>query len=310
MCKKPIIIDCDPGLDDAIALFMMFNNQDFDIKAITPVAGNVSVDKTTLNALKLVELAGANVPVAKGASKPLYKDLVTAEHVHGTTGLRDIVLPEPQQAADKLSAHEMIYQEASKYNRELQIIATGPLTNIATAILKYPDVKEKVKRIILMGGSCGCGNDAPAAEFNIYADSDAAKIVFESGIPITMVGLDVTHKALVYPDEIKEIGGYNNKIAKTASKILLGYLDFCKMNGFEGAVMHDPLAMAYAIDSEVMVCKPYHVDIETKGTFTNGKTVVDVHHVTGKAPNADVGVEIDRERFISILKKAMMSYDG
>jgi len=175
--------------------------------------------------------------------------------------------------------------------------------------LKYPDVKDKIQRITLMGGSSGCGNDTPAAEFNIVADSDAAKIVFESGIPITMVGLDATHKALVLDEEINEIFSYKNKVSELAANILSNALIFCKAHGFEGAVMHDPLAMACIIDPEVMISKDYHVDIETKGTFTNGKTVVDVYHVTGKEPNAKVGIDIDRNKFMNILKEAMMNYE-
>lgn len=308
MKKRPIIIDCDPGLDDAIALFMIMNNKNFDIRAITPVSGNVTIDKTSLNALKLVDFCGANIPVAKGASKPLFKELITAEHVHGESGLGGVVLPETKLEFSMLNAYDMIYHEAVKHEKELEIVALGPLTNIAMTILKYPDIKDKIKDITLMGGSCGCGNDTPAAEFNICADSDAAKIVFESGIPITMVGLDATHKALVFHEEINVIAAINNKVAEVASHILLNACAFCQRFGFEGAVMHDPLAMAYIIDPKVMIGNEYRVDVETRGTFTNGKTVVDVYNVTGKKKNAYVGLDVDRKRFIDILKEAMMSY--
>ncbi|KUO72535.1 MAG: hypothetical protein APF77_23920 [Clostridia bacterium BRH_c25] len=306
--KKPIIIDCDPGLDDAIALFMAFANENFEIKAITPAAGNQTLDKTAVNALKLVDFVGCGIPVARGASRPLFVEQKTAEHVHGESGLGDIVLPEPNRDFSTFDAYDTIYNEAVKHSKELVIVALGPLTNIALSILKHPDLKDHVANIILMGGSCGCGNDTPAAEFNIYADPDAARIVFESGITVTMVGLDVTHKSQVLPEEIKEIAAYKNKVSDIAAKVLENSLRFCRQHGFEGAVMHDPLAMAYAINSEVMTCKEYHVDVETKGEFTSGKTVVDIYNVTGKKPNAYVGVDIDREKFIAILKKAMMSY--
>jgi len=306
--KKPIIIDCDPGLDDAIAIFMASANDNFDIRAITAVAGNQILGKTSINALKLIDFAGKDIPVAKGASRPLFAEQKTAAHVHGESGLGDIVLPEPKRDFSALNAYDTIYNEAVKHTKELVIVALGPLTNIALAVLKYPDLKEHIAGIILMGGSCGCGNDTPAAEFNIYADPDAAKIVFESGIDITMAGLDVTHTALVMPNEIKEIAAYNNKVSDVAARILENTLGFCSRYGFGGAVMHDPLAMAYAIDPGVMTCREYHVDVETKGEFTKGKTVVDIYNVTGKKPNVHVGVEIDRERFVSILKKAMMSY--
>ncbi len=306
--KKPIIIDCDPGLDDAIAIFMIINNPNFNIRAVTPVAGNQTVDKTSKNALDLTDYAGSDVPVAIGAARPLFKKLVTAEHVHGKTGLGDISLPHSHRAFSGLNAFEMIYQEAERHENELEIIALGPLTNIAITLLKYPDIKEKIKRITIMGGSCGCGNDTPAAEFNIYADSDAAKIVFDSGIPLTMVGLDATHKAMVYEEEINEISGYNNKVAQVAARILTNSLSFCRKHGFEGSVMHDPLAMACVMDPSVISTKKLRVDIETKGAFTNGKTVADIFNVTGKKANADVAMDINRERFIKILKKAMMDY--
>lgn len=306
--RKPVIIDCDPGVDDALAIFMALAAENLDVRAITAVAGNQTLDKTSVNALKLVDYVGADIPVAKGAAKPLLREPFTAAHVHGADGLGGIVLPEPKHGFSSKNACDTIYEEASRSGQKLLIIALGPLTNIAAVLLKYPDIKEKLERIILMGGSCGCGNDTPAAEFNIYADPDAAKIVFESGLPVTMVGLDVTHKALIYSEENDEIALFNNKITRIAEKFLCHMLGFCGRHGFPGAVMHDPLAVAYAIDPEVMKTEKYHVDIETKGTYTSGKTVVDIFRVTGKETNIDVGIEIDRDRFASLFKRLMMSY--
>lgn len=306
--KRPVIIDCDPGVDDAVAVFMALAAENLDVRAITAVAGNQTLEKTSINALKLVDYAGFDIPVAKGASKPLLRELVTAAHVHGETGLGGIALPEPKRSFSSKNACDTIYEEALRSGQKLLIVALGPLTNIAVTLLKYPDIKERVERIILMGGSCGCGNDTPAAEFNIYADPDAAKIVFESGLPITMVGLDVTHKALIYPEENNEIALFNNGITRIAEKLLDHMIRFCGKHGFPGAVMHDPLAVAYAIDPDVMKTEKYHVDIETKGMYTSGKTVVDIYHVTGKEPNIDVGMDIDRGRFASLFKRLMMSY--
>ena len=307
--KRTAIIDCDPGVDDAIALFMALAADNLDVKAITVVAGNQTLDKTSINALKLMECAGSDIPVAKGAADPLVRELFTAAHVHGESGLGNVVLPEPKKGFSSKSACDTIYEEALKSEQKLLIIALGPLTNIAVTLLKYPDIKERLERIILMGGSCGCGNDTPAAEFNIYADPEAARIVFESGVPITMVGLDVTHKALIYPEEVRYASQVGNPVVETTEK-LLGHMMKISMKyfGFEGAIMHDPLAVAYAIDPGVLKTEKYHVDIETKGIYTSGKTVVDIYGVTGKEPTIDVGIEIDRDRFAALFKRLMVSY--
>ena len=309
MIRRPIIIDCDPGLDDTIALFMAIASDNFDIKGVTAVAGNQTLPKISKNALQIVDFAGSNAPVVKGADRPLIKEAVTAEHVHGETGLGDIVLPDANKSFLDKKAWDFIYEEAIKCNGELEIIAIGPLTNIAITLLKYPNIKYIISRIIIMGGSCGLGNDTPAAEFNIYADPDAAKIVFESGVNLTMVGLDATHKTLLYEEEIEQISKIDNKVAKVATRIFKNGLTFSLQNGFTGAVQHDPMAMAFAIDETLMKSKKYFVGVETKGEFTRGKTVVDIYNVTGKAPNAAVGIDVDREGFVVLLKKLLEKYN-
>jgi len=306
--RKPIIIDCDPGIDDSIALLMAFASDKLDIRGITPVAGNVGLDKTSINAMKIMEAAGFDCDVSLGASKPLFKDTKDASFVHGQSGLRDIILPEPQKKPTGKAAWDAIYEEAVKCNGELVIVALGPLTNIALTILKYPKIKGLIKEIISMGGSCGLGNDSPAAEFNIYADPDAAQIVFQSGIPLTMVGLDVTHQAVILLDEINEMVSQGKKI-DLVEKLFNMTANFCKQFGFKGAVLHDPFAMAYVIDPLVMTTKKFAVEVETKGKITRGKTVVDIYNVTNKEPNIDVGMEVDRERFVALVKELMKKYE-
>lgn len=308
--RRPVIIDCDPGVDDAVALFMALAADNLEVRAITSVAGNVSIDKTTKNALKLVEYAGRNVKVARGASRPISKEPITAEHVHGVSGLGKMVIPEPQNEIYHKNACDTIYEEALLLGGELEIIALGPLTNLAMTLMKYPDIKNKIKQVTIMGGSAGMGNDTPAAEFNICADPEAAKILFESGIAITMVGLDATNKAMIMEEELQEILSYNNKPAEFTAKSMLNFLDFCRSYGFEGAVLHDPAAVAAAIDGSLIKTRHLHVDVETKGEFTKGKTVVDIYMVTGKEPNIHVALDIDRERFINLVKGLMKKYEG
>lgn len=308
--KRPVIIDTDPGIDDAVAFFLAFASEELDIKGITAVAGNQTLDKTGMNALKLVDFAGKKIPVVKGAEAPILRTLVTAEFVHGATGLGNLVLPVPTSSFFEKNACDMIYETALNCDGKLLIIALGPLTNIALTLLKYPDIKEKIDELILMGGSMGLGNDTPAAEFNLMADPEAAKIVFDSGLKITMVGLDVTHKAVLTEEEINELTSGKSKISGAIKTLLYDTLKMCRGFGHRDAVIHDPFAMAYAIDPQVMKTESYHVDIETRGKFTSGKTVVDVYGVTGKPENIQVGVEVDRERFVALMRKLINHYEN
>jgi len=304
----PVIIDCDPGLDDAVALFMAFASEELDIKAVTAVAGNQTIDKTSKNARDIVAYAGKKCKVSAGASKPLVRELVTAAFVHGDTGLKNIVLPPAGFDFSEEKPYDIIYGEALKNEGKLHIIALGPLTNIATALLLHPDIKDKVGHITLMGGSCYVGNHTPAAEFNIFADPEAAKIVFESGIALTMVGLDVTNRAMILENEINEFLNLGNRVAHTVGEILLSSLDFVRKFGFEGVPMHDPFAMAGVIEPDLIKTGEYHVDVETKGSYTSGKTVVDVYNVRGLRPNAAVGIDLDREGFVNLLKRLLKKY--
>lgn len=306
--KKPVIIDCDPGIDDAVALFIAFQADNLDIKAITTVCGNVGIEKTTNNALKLVEYTGQNIKVARGASRPVFKNPVNAEFVHGKSGLGNMVIPEARASLYCKNAYDTIYEEAVKCDGKLNIIAIGPLTNIALTLMKYPDIKNRISHITLMGGSAGLGNDTPSAEFNMFADPEAARIVFNSGIDITMVGLDATHRAVAEEKDLMEIQSYNNKPSDFTAQCLFGYMEFGKKYGAKGAILHDPAAVAAVMDGSLIKTEYLHVDVETKGEFTSGKTVVDIYRVTGKRPNVHVAFDIDRDRFIKLVKESLKKY--
>ncbi len=306
--KRPIIIDCDPGHDDAIALLMAFACDRLDIRLVTTVGGNQTPDKTINNALKVLSYANIEVEVAAGASKPLMRDLITAPEVHGESGLEGPALPPPTLKRSTRNAITAMADVIGKSKEKVTIISTGPLTNTATLLLTHPDTAYKIERISLMGGSCIGGNWTPAAEFNILVDPEAAGIVFDSGIPITMCGLDVTHKAQIYKDEIEKVRNIDNKVAKMVAELLDYFELFHKKFGFEGSPMHDPCAVAYIINPDLFTTEAYHVDIETQGEFTTGATVADMRHVLGKEKNVDVALDIDREAFIRLLIECMMYY--
>jgi len=306
--KIPIIIDCDPGHDDALMLMLAFGSGKFDIKAVTTSAGNQTQEKTLNNALKILTLIGANVPVYRGAEKPLFRNLIIADYVHGETGLDGPALPRPAFEAQPLSAVEGIAEILRTSEDRITIVPTGPLTNIATFLLAYPHLKDKIERISLMGGGIFRGNMTPLAEFNIFADPEAAHLVFKSGIPITMCGLDVTHKALVFQKDIDLLRSIGNKTGQAAADLMDFFSIFYRTNRTEldgGAALHDPCAVAWLLEPEMFTSKSCFVDVEINGTLTTGTTVVDFYDVTGKEPNAEVVYDIDRGRYIQMLHDAI-----
>ena len=308
MKKIPVILDCDPGLDDALMLMLAFGSGRFDVKAITTSAGNQTQNKTLNNALRLLSLMEVKVPVYRGCEKPLFRELLVSDYVHGETGMDGAILPKPTFTAEPISAVEGIASILSASNKKITIVPTGPLTNIATFLLAYPHLKHKIERISLMGGGIFRGNMTPLAEFNIFADPEAAHLVFKSGIPITMCGLDVTHKALVFQNDIELFRSIGNKTGIATAGLMDFFSIFYRENRTEldgGAALHDPCAIAWLIDPDMFKTKACFVDVETNGTLTTGTTVVDFYNVTGKAPNAEVAYDIDREKYIRLLYDAI-----
>jgi inosine-uridine nucleoside N-ribohydrolase len=308
---KKVLIDCDPGHDDMIALMLACASDKLEVLGVTTVAGNQEGEKTFNNTLKILTLIDRkDVPVARGFDKPILRELVTAPEIHGVSGLDGADLPIPEVRPSNLHAVDFIINTLLESDEKLYLIPTGPLTNIGVALLREPRIKEKIERIVLMGGAVFDSNITPAAEFNIYVDPEAAKIVFESGLPLTMVGLNVTNKALFSFEDIERLEKLNGRVSKVVASLLRF---FARANyeifGFKGAPLHDALAVSYLIDETVLSTKFLHVDIETRGDFTRGQTVVDVYGVTKKVLNAEVALGLDVDKFKDFIFRAIKILD-
>ena len=308
--KRRILIDCDPGIDDALAILMALAAPELDVVGITSVGGNVGIGATTRNALALATLAGRRVPVARGADLALVAEKRRAESVHGADGLGGVSLPAPAYAEEKASAWDFIRDKAAEFPGELEIVAIGPLTNVALALSAYPETRKRIKAIHLMGGAIGFGNATPAAEFNIVADPHAAAAVFQSGVPVTMFGLDVTNRAALTEAGLAELRAVGGRVLSPCCAMLDHYLAAYRSFGRDALALHDPLVVAWLIDPSLVETKDYRVDVETDGRYTTGKTVVDVHAVSKRPPNAAVGVELDAGRFIALMTRLLRSYDA
>jgi purine nucleosidase len=306
MTPRKIIIDTDPGQDDAVAILLALASPDeLEVVAITAVAGNVPLALTTRNALMMVELAGrTDVPVYAGSVRPMVRDLVTAEYVHGKTGIDGADLPDPSTPlADGHAVDVIIDIVMSSEPGEITLCPLGPLTNVGMALAREPRIAERVREIVLMGGGFfEGGNRTPAAEFNIYVDPHAADLVFRSGIPITMMPLDVTHKVLTLPERVERF----RALGTPAGRCVHGMLDFfdrydIEKYGTEGGPLHDPCVIAYLLEPGIFGGRHVNVGIETSSELTIGMTVVDWWGVTDLAPNATVIRDVDDERFFDLL---------
>lgn len=305
MPDHQIIIDCDPGQDDAVALLLALGSpQEIEILAITTVAGNVPLARTTRNAQQILALAGrSDIPVHAGCSRPILRPLETAEYVHGATGLNGAVLPEPAAPlADGHGVDVIVAEIMRRPAGTVTLSATGPLTNVALAIIKEPEIVPRLKQIVLMGGSMELGNVTAAAEFNIYVDPHAARVVFEAGAPLVMLGLDVTHKALVTDERLAAIQAIDTPVATACA----GLLDFFNRYDKEryhipGAPLHDPCVIAYLLRPELFTGQTRRVEVETEGTHTSGRTVVDWWRRSERPANALVINDVDSNGFFALL---------
>lgn len=298
MSKRAFIIDCDTGTDDAIAILAALYCQDIEVAAITSVNGNVPHKSTSANNLNLIEYLGRDdVLVAKGAVTPLYPRGDYYGLVHGATGFGNVVIPEAKvKLFAEDNAVELICKEAEKQSGKLELLVIGPMTNIAIAFSLYPEIKSKIKHIWIMGGAVKGGNKTPSAEFNIWVDPMAAKLVIDSGVPMTLVGLDVTEKAILNAEDAKYIRGIGSKAAALAADLLDFMFERCQEGG-EDAMMHDALALAAAVCPECLTCKDYFVDVEWSGAYTAGHTMVDVEKKMDRTPNMSVAMELDLAKF-------------
>jgi len=309
---KPILIDCDPGHDDMVAIMVAVASPELELVGVTTVAGNQTGAKTYLNALKTLTLIGeTGIPVARGADKPLFRDLTVAPEIHGVSGLDGADLPEPGFQGVEQHAVDFLIQTIMESSRPLILVPTGPLTNVALAMLKDPRITTKLERIVLMGGAVFDSNITPAAEFNIYVDPEAAKVVFGSGVPLTMVGLDVTNKALFGFDDIERLAAMQGKVSRVVAPLLKFFAQANRdIFGFDGAPLHDALAVAHLIKPEVIKTRRLNVEIETDGELTRGRTVADVYGITGKTANTEVALEVDNDLFKEILIQAIKTLDS
>jgi inosine-uridine nucleoside N-ribohydrolase len=296
-----VILDTDPGHDDAIALLLALASPEVELLGVTTVAGNQTLEKTTANALKVLEyVERTDVPVYAGAPRPIVREQWAAEFVHGETGLDGPDLPDPRTEVAPGHAVDFLAEQLQQHDG-LVLIPVGPLTNVGLLLAKHTGIDERIGRIVLMGGSIAEGNVTPAAEFNIWADPEAAYRVFTSGVDVTMIGLDVTHKALLYPDVVE------NLRASGPVGTLVGELyDFyhghhVRMYGWEGSPVHDAVAVAHVIRDDLVRTEHLHVLVDIGPEPSRGRTYVDVWKRTGNEPNAHVGIDIDGPAFIEFL---------
>jgi pyrimidine-specific ribonucleoside hydrolase len=303
MNPRPVILDCDPGHDDAIAMMLAFASPELDVLGVTTTAGNQTVEKTTRNALKMLTFLGKNVPAAPGRPKPLFRDLVVAPEVHGESGLDGPKLPEPAFQAQRCSGSELIAQLVRSEDRPVTLVPTGALTNVALFLSAYPELKGKIERISLMGGGVGGGNWTPAAEFNILVDPEAADIVFRSGIPIFMAGLDVTHQAIVTREDAEQFRALGNKAGTLTAELLDYFVTFHEQNfpQFGGSPLHDVCAVAVLIRPDLFTREPMQITVDTDGELTLGATVAELRSWVPRTPNAEVLTGIQREAFVHFL---------
>ena len=308
--KHKIILDCDPGHDDAIAILLAARHPDIDLFAITTVAGNQSVDKTTRNALKVCSLANIrNVPIARGMDRPLLRPANHAPDIHGESGMDGPNIPEPDIELDPRHGVDLLIELLLNSDGDITLVPTGPLTNIAAAIRREPAIIPKIAAISLMGGAMGLGNVTPAAEFNIHTDPEAAEIVFGCGRPLTMVPLEVTHQALATEEVTARLRAAQRPVATFAADLLVFFADtYHNVFGFPAAPVHDPCAVAAVIDPTILRAHTAYVAIETIGQWTTGRTVCDVYSKFGKQPNARIGYALEVERFWNMVIETILSY--
>ena len=314
---RKVIIDTDPGADDALAILLALNSSELDVKALTVVAGNVVVEQGLENALKLVSLAGrCDVKVARGAAHPLVQRLTTAEFFHGKNGLGNVDLPAPACHADPHFAPDLIIQLVHQYPHEITLVPIGPLTNLALALAKDPALVPLVKEVVLMGGSVAGGNVTAAAEANIHNDPEAARVVFQAGWPLTMVGLNVTEWTRFGRADLERLAKTHGRENDFAVGVLNFMLDLATKLGVEGTPMHDPLAVGAAIDRSLISTQDMRVEVETRGEYTRGETVASRHNTSDRnvprgdrdmvvgiervQPNVHVAMGSDARRFIEL----------
>ncbi|MDQ2689080.1 MAG: nucleoside hydrolase [Chloroflexota bacterium] len=305
---RRVVLDCDPGHDDAMAILLAAASPALDLVAITTVAGNQTLDKVTLNARRVCSVAGiTDVPIAAGADRPLARAPIVAGDIHGTSGLDGVDWDEPTVPLDPRDGVDLIIEAADA--GPLTLVAVGPLTNVATALRRAPRIADSLERISIMGGAIGLGNRTPAAEFNILTDPEAAELVLASGVPITLVPLEVTHLALATDAIVERIEALRTPVATMSAALMRFFADtYERVFGMRAPAVHDPCAVAAVIDPSLVTTRHVNVAIDTRSELSMGRTVCDMHGVTGRPPNADVGIDLDVGRFWDLMLGALAAY--
>jgi len=309
----PLILDCDPGVDDFVAILMILAAPErFNLLGITVSGGNVALRYTAENALKACELARRqDVKVYAGCPGPLLRALAVEDGVHGETGLKGITLPSPNLKLQPVHAVDFLIETLMTFPQKVTVATTAPLTNLALAIVREPRILDNIEEIVTMGGSMQLGNITPAAEYNFYADPEAAHILYTCGKKITTIGIDVTHQAVVSLEWLAHLERLENPVAKTVFPMLHAFRDY-DMKYFElgGGALHDPCVIAYLLDRSLFKGRDVHVEIDTSFSLTRGRTVVDWWHKRGLQPNAHVCNEVNVERFFDRLLDLLNFYGG
>ncbi|MEV0809709.1 nucleoside hydrolase [Micromonospora sp. NPDC050200] len=308
MAGKPVIIDCDPGHDDAVALLLAVGSDAIDLRAVTTTFGNCSVEDATRNALQILTLAGAtDVPVARGAAGALSGLSTLGNYVHGASGLDGPPMPAPAFDIVEEPAPAMMRRVIEKSSEPVTVVATGPITNVAQLLLDSPESKEGIREIIFMGGSTERGNHTPTAEFNTYADPEALDVVLQSGLPVRMVGLNLTHQALAAPAVVERMAAMHHTVGQTCAA-WMGFFgaSYNRIWEFDAPPVHDPCTVAALIDRDVIGWREAFVAVELEGKWTRGTTVVDLHgRYREQAPNAKVAITLDAERYWDLVLKSV-----
>ena len=307
MNPKRIIIDTDPGVDDSLTFLLALASLEIKLEALTTTQGNVTLDKATRNALSVLELAHAShIPVVAGSMVPLVGPLRASAYVHGESGIGNSHLPEPKNKPVPQHAVDYLIERVLAEPNEISIFPIAPLTNIAMAIRKEPRFAKAVKELVIMGGAIQeAGNMSPLAEFNIFVDPHAAHIVFHSGIPITLIPLDVTHKCLFKQKHVDHLMSIHSPISRFIRDALEVYLKFSYEKGFEGSALHDPLTLATILAPELLTLKEYHVDVDISGGVSMGKTFADIFNVTKKPVNMKVAMDVRGTEFVELFLQRM-----
>lgn len=307
--KRKVILDCDPGHDDAIAIMLAGKHKAIDLLGITVVSGNQTLEKTGLNTLNLCQFFGFDVPVSLGSSSPLIKEIQVCPDIHGETGLDGFSFPTLVKTYSGKKAVDYLIETLMKSQNKITIVATGPLTNLALAMRVEPEILNRIEEVVVMGGSIANGNVSPAAEFNIYADPESAHIVFNSGLNVVMVGLDVTRKVMVLPHVIERIGAIDNKVSELFVKLMNVFNQNQQdVFGIPAGPLHDPVTIAYLIDPTILKTKRVSCEIDLSHGSSYGRTNIDLFDYLHLPKNIEVAIDIDVEKFWALIESVIQSF--